>query len=153
MRGTTYGLKALSQPSGIFSSVAACEGDRGLRDSERMGFCAARLATVVVRSIGETWYNMLPLLSRRVTVDSREFAVSIEKAGTTAPRTLEAPPIRSVLCIRSTTVDGSGGRVFLRFATFTKIHASPCTRRDGTQPDSHSQIEHTHGDPRFQRSR
>jgi hypothetical protein len=68
MRGATYGLKALSQPSGIFSTLADCEGDKGSGDSERMGFCAARLATVVVRSIGETWYNILPLLSRRVTV-------------------------------------------------------------------------------------
>jgi hypothetical protein len=68
MRGATYGLKALSQPSGIFSTLADCEGDKGSGGSERMGFCAARLATVVVRSIGETWYNILPLLSRRVTV-------------------------------------------------------------------------------------
>src|SRR4029077_13798549 len=102
------GLKARSQPSGIFSTGAACEGETDSRDSDRMGLCAARLATVVVRSVGETWYNMLPLLSRRVTVDSREFAVSIEKAGTTAPRTWEAPPIRSALCIRSTAVDGGG---------------------------------------------
>src|SRR5580692_7210663 len=99
MRGATYGLKALSQPSGIFSTRADCEGDKDSGDCERTGFRAARLATVVVRSIGETWYNMLPLLSRRVMVDSREFAVSIEKAGTLAPRTLEArPPIRSALC-------------------------------------------------------
>jgi hypothetical protein len=111
MRGATYGLKALSQPSGMLSTVADCKGDTGARDSERMGLCAARLATVVVRSSGETWYNMLPLLSRRVTVDTREFAVSIVKAGTTVPRTLEATPIRSALCIRSTVADGSGGRV------------------------------------------
>ena len=28
MRGATYGLKALSQPSGIFSTRADCEGDK-----------------------------------------------------------------------------------------------------------------------------
>jgi hypothetical protein len=136
MRGATYGLKALSQPSGIFSSVAACEGDAGSRDSERMGRCAARLATVVVRSFGETWYNMLPLLSRRVTVDSREFVVSIEKAGTPAPRTLEAPPIRSALCIRSTAVDGSGGRV---------VCASPPSRKL-TPAHAHDATAHSPAD-------
>jgi hypothetical protein len=130
MRGTTYGLKALSQPSGIFSSVAACEGGTGSRDSEGIGFCAARLATVVVRSIGETWYNMLPLLSRRVTVDSRELAVSIEKAGTLAPRTLEAPPIRSALCIRSTAVDRIGARVFCAAPPSRKL--TPAHAHDAT---------------------
>jgi hypothetical protein len=41
MRGATYGLKALSQPSGIFSTPVDCEGDEGSGDYERMGFCAA----------------------------------------------------------------------------------------------------------------
>src|ERR1700755_2130743 len=73
---------------------------------------------------------MLPLLSRRVTVDSREFAVSIEKAGTLAPRTLEAPPIRSDLCIRSTAVDGSGGRVVCAAPPSRKL--TPAHAHDAT---------------------
>jgi hypothetical protein len=97
MPGSTYGLNALSQPSGISLSA-----DPLFFETGRTGVVAACLATIVVRSVGEARCKMFPLRSIMVTTASLELVISTEK-GMSAPRTLNARTTRSVLFVLSTT--------------------------------------------------